>query len=353
MKKKRILIVDDEAETRKTLMLIMQWHGYEAIAVENGKEALARITSSEENPPFDLLICDIQMPGMTGEELVDHLYTNSIEIPFLIITGYGEKDLVVRMMRKGCRDFIDKPFEPAQIEERVEMMFERDKKDALERERLETMAKVGLRTKQVVHDIRNMLGGAMGFTDLALEIVPKDERIHGYLTHIMNATTQAEVICQSLLNATKCSSQELVSTEMNTLVQRAGELIKNIIDQKVKIVVKTDNSPKWCKVNAERLQQALLNLAINAVQAMPDGGILSIVCTTFDDSNISIVISDTGMGMTEDMLEKIFEDGFTTKQDGNGIGLVTVKEIVNEHKGTIDVNSELGKGTEFVLKFPV
>ncbi len=354
MNKKRILIADDEEQIRFCISLALRMIGHDAVTVDNGYSALQEIERSKiNNQPFDLLICDIQMPGLTGEDLIDALKTRFLELPFLIITGYGEKALVVRMMRKGCRDFIDKPFEPDEIEKRVEMIFTEDNNCILEQKRLETLAKVGLHTRQLVHDMNNVLAGTQGYADMALEGLEQNHPVRTYLTKILRTTNRAAELCSNALAASKCTEPDPFKvTEMNSITDRTAEILRDVVAENVTIQTKTDNVPVWSKINAERIQQALLNLGINAAQAMPSGGKLTIACSRTEKNNIKVIrlsVSDSGVGIDKSIISKIFDNGFSTKDGGNGIGLHTVKEIVREHGGTIRVDSCLELGTTFTI----
>jgi len=112
----RILIVDDEQHTRTSLRLIVQRLGHNPVCAQNGSEALELLLERHSaSEPFDLMLCDLQMPVITGEELIVKMKQRRINTPVLVITGVGDKESVVRLMRLGCRDFIDKPFSPQEI----------------------------------------------------------------------------------------------------------------------------------------------------------------------------------------------------------------------------------------------
>jgi signal transduction histidine kinase len=358
MVSKKILIADDEAQTCFCISVALKMKGYTTVIADNGEKALQIIEeSTKSSEPIDLLVCDIQMPKISGEDLIDRLNELKIKIPTLVITGYGEKELVVRLLRKGCRDFIDKPFESSEIEERVDMIFAEDSRNALENKRLETLARVGLRTRQLVHDMNNVLAGTLGYTDMALSSVEDTQTTQTYLTKIMKTTSRAAEICQTLLSNSRCPEPPpFVPTEINCLTKLAAAMLKDVVPTNISIETKTEKFPLWCAVNAERVQQALFNLGINAGQAMKDGGHLSLRCESAESKNTQVVrltVTDTGPGISKENMIKIFENGFSTRKDGNGIGLHTVKEIVEEHGGTIKVDSVLGKGTTFTIDFPV
>jgi signal transduction histidine kinase len=356
MANKKILIADDEDQTCFCISVALKMKGYSTVIAHNGQKALQIIEESSISPePIDLLVCDIQMPEINGEDLIDRLNELKIKIPTLVITGYGEKDLVVRLMRKGCRDFIDKPFEPVEIEKRISLILAEEESVLLEKKRMESLANAGLKTRQFVHDINNVLAGAQGYADMALDAIDNGNPSFEYLTKIVKTTSRAAEICKTLLATSKSKDPPaFVPTEMNSLAQRAAAILKDVVPKNISIEIKTDSTPLWCSVNAERVQQALLNLGINAGQAMKDGGNLALSCKSMEKNGSNIVritVSDSGCGIPKENLKNIFKDGFSTKKDGNGIGLHTVKEIVEEHGGSIMVASELNKGTTFTIDF--
>jgi len=118
--KKRILIADDEAALLRTMTFILKRKGYETVAVDNGRSAYNKILETYKNKnPFDLVITDIQMPGLSGIELTKKLSEDGITVPILAITGYGNMAMVVKLMRAGCKDYLDKPFSMQELMGRI------------------------------------------------------------------------------------------------------------------------------------------------------------------------------------------------------------------------------------------
>ena len=125
MSKKHILIADDEQNTLMTMQFILEVADYRVTTADNGREALDKIlVSRNANSPVDLLITDIQMPGLTGLELMDELNRLKIDVPFLAITGYGNKELIAELMSKGCGKCLDKPIDEEELVECVAMLLE-------------------------------------------------------------------------------------------------------------------------------------------------------------------------------------------------------------------------------------
>ena len=129
MDKKHILLVDDEQNTLLTIQFVLEVANYKVTTANNGKEALDKILEAKKSDDkIDLLVLDISMPCLTGLELIDELNSLDINIPILVITGYRNKELFIELMRKGCGEYLDKPFDDEELIKRIAMLLERNKR---------------------------------------------------------------------------------------------------------------------------------------------------------------------------------------------------------------------------------
>lgn len=369
MKTKRILIAEDEKCLCLSLEIIIEKLGHEPICTTNGNDTFDILVRNQiENTPIDLLLCDIQMPGMTGMELIDKMNKRKIKTPVLVITGYGDKEIVVRLMRMGCRDFMDKPFSPEQLEQRIKLLLDDINSREIENERLEFLARIGESARSFVHDINNALGTTYGYADMLMSEIPHDNPIHAHVSKIFKSASRAADICRELLSDdfTSLDSRN-IPTDLNLLVERVSSLLGDVLPETIRIKTYGNRFPIWYKANARQLQQALLNLGFNAADAMHGSGeiVIEIIvhdrlslpnyrtCSFNGKKCLSIAVSDSGRGIEPDVLPTIFETSYSTKSNGKGIGLPTVKRIVELHGGLIDVNSKPGQGTTFRMLFPL
>lgn len=123
--KKPILIVDDEINLLRSMAFTLRRNGYRVTTATNGKEALDVIVESERSKEsFNLIITDMQLPGLTGKQLIDELNFIKIDVPILVITGHGDKNMVVDLLNKGCRGYLDKPFNSDELLNQVFKMLE-------------------------------------------------------------------------------------------------------------------------------------------------------------------------------------------------------------------------------------
>jgi DNA-binding response OmpR family regulator len=126
MERKHLLVVDDERNMLQTLKFILETANYRVTTAVDGQEALEEILAAQESyRPINLLITDIRMPGLTGLQLIDELNYLNIKMPILVITAYGDKTLFIKLMRAGCADYLDKPFDSRELVRRVGLLVER------------------------------------------------------------------------------------------------------------------------------------------------------------------------------------------------------------------------------------
>ena len=126
MDKKHILVVDDEQNMLLTIQFILEVANYQVTTAQNGRDALAKILAAKNSGnEIELLILDIQMPCLTGLQLIDELDRLDIDIPTLVITGYGNRELAAKLRRKGCDEYLDKPFDDEELIKRIAILFEK------------------------------------------------------------------------------------------------------------------------------------------------------------------------------------------------------------------------------------
>jgi signal transduction histidine kinase len=342
--------------------------GYQTTVAADGVEALKALMEMQSSgTPCDLLLCDIQMPGMNGETLIETMKSKGIDIPVLVISGYGSKSLIVRLMRLGCDDFIDKPFDPEVLQDRIEKVLQ----SAEQKQRMRSgdpTEKYMERTQQIVHDINNLLGIAVGYTDMALDDLIGLEEVRSKLSTAVASSRKASEICDQFLSLVSAITSEKVRTNLNILVHRVVALFKEIIPSDISLLSVIPSTHLWVDGDADRIQQALLNLGLNALDAMPNGGKLCIelsyngvieapaveeTAVLNSIGNCRISVSDTGDGIDPSILNRIYEKGFTTKSNGNGIGLFAVKQIAEEHDGEVFAENTKDGGACFRLMLPL
>ena len=244
--------------------------------------------------------------------------------------------------------------------EMVKAIEERDQrlKDLAERTilRSEKLASVGRLASGIAHEINNPLTGILTYSSLLAEEL-KGTPYEEDLKTIKEETLRCRKIVRGLLDFARDYKPEKVSTNLNSLIEESLQLLeKHVNFHNIKIVKDFDPNLPEVKVDADEFRSVINNLAVNAADAMPNGGQLTIT-TRFDPSANQVIIrvADTGVGISEENLKKIFEPFFTTKEKGKGtgLGLAMTYGVIKRHNGTIDVKSKVGVGTEFIIKLPV
>jgi len=160
-------------------------------------------------------------------------------------------------------------------------------------------------------------------------------------------------VIRGFLDFAKPVALTLTDVSLNDVVRDLVDLVEpQARKNDVKIEVKLAEKIPLITGDAAQLKQALLNLVLNAIHAMPDGGALTLTTTALPQRFVRVTVADTGHGIAKDALAKVFDLFYTTKPEGSGLGLPTVQRIVSSHGGRIDVTSDVGRGTTFELVFP-
>ncbi len=257
-------------------------------------------------------------------------------------------------------------------------IFDITKRKAVEKERVklqlqlqqaQKLESIGRLAGGVAHDLNNFLVPILGYNELLLNRLSKDSPEYLFVKRVSEAAERARDIVRQLLVFSRKDIFDIVSLNLNKLLIEFERLLRRTIREDIEIVLELAPDLPTIKADKRKIEQVILNLAINAQDAMPDGGTLTIETALVEldeeyasshrdvipGSYICLSISDTGHGMDEETMKHIFEPFFTTKpkESGTGLGLSTAYGIVRQHKGSIWVYSEVGKGTTFKIYLPV
>jgi len=268
----------------------------------------------------------------TPEEIEMEIYSKSGEQKILRITGkkiitMGEKVAIILMLR----DITDE---------------KRMQENILQMQKLESISTF---TAGIAHDINNTLTAIMSSAGLLYEYVPEEGMEH--IMAIEEAVKTSSEMIRQLLSFTKQRVGEPQVLDVNELIKETVSMVKRMIPEDVKCSTILNSSPLFMYADKTQIQEIIINLVSNAIDAMPNGGTLTISTKLVEDS-IIIQVIDTGIGMDKKTMNRIFDPFFTTKEKGTGLGLSVVYGLVAENRGTIGVESTPGEGTTFTLKFP-
>lgn len=218
----------------------------------------------------------------------------------------------------------------------------------------EQMKKLGEMVASITHEIRNSLGVMRGYASLLYRDLSNQRSLQEMTEYIIDGAKAMERLVTRILHYARPIQIQPQSLEMGGFIRQFVKFIKGdpAFPKNVQMNVHIPDSPLMAPIDGEAVKSTLLNLIMNAYQAMPLGGVLTISLLKID-SCFSIAISDTGIGMDDEQLKRIFSPFFTTKVAGNGLGLVEVKKIIEAHYGSIAVRSTPSKGTTFTLTLPL
>jgi PAS domain S-box-containing protein len=286
------------------------------------------------------------------------------DLPEVRLTGVPRRSVVVQLRGQELRDEHGGPAG------HLVMALSRTGNTDVERQllRAQKMESIGNFASGLAHDFGNFVSVILGKAGMLRVKLPSDPHITGDLDDIETAAKRAQHLAQELMKFARGGRNRVEQLNVNRLISEVGSLIRTSVGKRIDVDFRLAEGLPNIAGDEVELQQLVLNLCLNARDAMPHGGRLTIetrapseeqrarLATGSDvRDGLCLVVRDTGMGMPPDVLERIFEPFFTTKQDpskGAGLGLAMVYGIVRRHSGTIDVKSRVGLGTSFEILLP-
>ncbi len=224
-------------------------------------------------------------------------------------------------------------------------------------QRADRMASIGELASGIAHEIRNPLAGIQGAIQILAEGFLKEDSRRGVTDEIQKQIYRLERLVKDLLNYAKPIPKNYLPTDMNQLVQKVLEffMTQREKSEELRIEKKLFNLLPKIMVDPDSMEQAFLNIMLNAQRAMPKGGTLTISTLQLnqDKDGVQIIFEDTGTGISEENISKIFSPFFSTRPDGTGLGLAITKNIIEQHGGRIEVESRVKVGTKFIITLPV
>jgi signal transduction histidine kinase len=353
----KVLLIDDEAPIRKVLGLYLRSKDYEVITAADGQEGIELF--QRESPA--IVLTDIKMPGMDGIEVLKRVKQINPEAEVIVITGHGDMDLAIKALQLDASDFITKPVASEALsvalkraEERLDTrrMLKASHEYLRQAERLIAVGKI---SDKLAHEIRNPLMVIGGFTDRLKKNARKCLGGEKYAKIISNEVARLEHLVNDILLYSGEMPLEKTEVNINKLMNEVLLLFdKDLAEKAISVNTSFGENIPLIRADKQKLQEVFINIVINAIHAMEGGASLTVETQWVHEKvpqTVKVAISDTGKGISEDILDKIFDPFFTTKTVGSGLGLTVAREIIKRHNGTMHVNSEIGKGTTVIVEF--
>ncbi|HET6148808.1 MAG TPA: response regulator [Polyangia bacterium] len=374
----RVLMVEDSPTDAKLIIYALRQAGWtvEFTRVEDA----AALRAALEQGEWDVVISDWSLPSFNGGVALEIVKEMGFDIPFIIISGTVGEEVAVEAMRAGARDYLLKdklarlaPALERELREAQARRAQRHAEEALRRseEQLRQAQKleaVGGLAAGVAHDFNNLLSVILSVSELAIADLQRDDPLHERMVDVRDAALRAADLTRQLLAFSRQQVLQPRNVALNQILSGIEKMLRRLIGEDIELASIPASRADKVFVDPGQIEQVIMNLALNARDAMPDGGKLTIETAdvVLDEASagehvgmtagpcVMLAVTDTGTGMDQATQARIFEPFFTTKEigKGTGLGLATVFGIVRQSGGTIWVYSELGKGTCFKLYLP-
>lgn len=367
---KRILVVDDEESLVGALSEFLSIRGYEVETAMSSRQALALIHEKS----FSVVVSDLRMPGMNGVELLEHVLDVDPETVVIIMTGYATVQSAVDALKKGAYDYVVKPFSVYEIEKTLKLGLEKRKlsKENLELSHLmRKLVEIDEIKSNIIstisHEFRTPLTSLKGYqtmlTKFSEQGTPIGEVEKKWLHAMKDNLGRLEMLILNLLLMTEANTGDLLIADEEISV---SDLVRDSIahfdavarGKDVRVSFEAEASSR-IRGDVEKLRVALSNLIENAIKFNLEPGTVEIkISETTDPDGVRIAVADTGIGIPEERLSKMFDcftqvDMTQTRRfSGAGLGLPVAKAIVEAHGGRIDAQSKPGIGSTFYVWLP-
>ena len=369
----KVLIVDDEVGIRSGLTRILKNFSvdfpfieeaftFETIEVGTGEEALSYLDST----PIDIVLLDNKLPGIHGIEVLEYINNKGIDTNVMMITSYASLDLAIKATNNGAYNFVPKPFTPQELKTAMEGITKHLYLSRMTKTLNEESKQVRFQFLSVLsHELKSPINAIEGYlrimqdkqvgtdlNDYEQMIERSLERIRGMRSLIMD-----------MLDLTKLENgkkkREITKVDIVQIAQIAIDTINPLAAQKnVKVFLDSNQSNIYMNADANEMEIIFNNLISNAVKYNKTNGTVEIKIAT-DDNKVSIAVSDTGIGMSEDDIAKLFQDFSRIKNEktkgisGSGLGLSILKKTVEDfYHGTVTVKSTPDVGSTFTVEIP-
>ena len=367
----RVLMIEDSEDDAALVVRELRRGDYD-VQLERVDEPSA-LQSAFQKQSWDLIISDFSMPHFSGTDALRILRSMGCEKPFIFVSGTIGEETAVAALREGAQDYLMKTnlkrLVPA-VQRALQEAEDRQNRKKMEQQvhQLQKFEAIGKLAGGIAHDFNNVIGAILGWAELGCAEEQPGTISRDRFQKIRDQAHWAARLTSQLLAFARRQVLQPRKTDLNTLVVEGISLLRRVIGEQIEVRVVAGSDLRAALVDPAQIEQVLMNLCLNARDAMPQGGRLIIETQNIEidqeycslhaharpGSFTLLSVSNTGVGMDAATAECIFEPFFTTKElgKGTGLGLATVYGVVRQHNGFIHLYSELGKGTTFRVYLP-
>jgi signal transduction histidine kinase len=399
---RRILVIDDEAVPRQLLAVVLGDAGYDVTALGKPDD----IDLAMRGKTFELVITDLRMPVMDGMQVMRFVHEHYPSVLVMMVTAVTETETAVEAMKTGAVDYLTKPLNADAVlmsVQRADQVYRLQKENQSYREGLEALVEqrtaqiyrfadalslknqmilkanrelhdaneklqqflnhamvmdkvstIGLLSSMLIHGIANPLGVVSGIAEVMQKRFAGDAVTAKELTMMQNYLKQVLDLVNQIRSYAKTEVVKFEAVDVGDAIRNAVTMFQLLLRRKdIRLETELPDHALWISGNPSQLEQVLANLIQNAIHAIEKDGVIRITAGA-DGNEVRVDITDNGSGIPDEHQKRLFKMFFTTKEDGRGtgLGLFICNEIVAKHKGQIDLQSEVGKGTTVTLRFP-
>ncbi|MFH0908024.1 MAG: response regulator [bacterium] len=323
----------------------------------------------------DVVLLDLNLPDSRGLQTLDQIRRQSPRVPIVVLTGLDDEEMAVATLRHGAQDYLIKgQIDNNSLARAIRYAIGRKKvEDELlqsqeELRRVQKMEAVGRLAGGIAHDFNNMLTSILGYARFVSTQIGEDHPAHPDVVQIIEAARRSAFMTRQLLALGQNQVIRLTTFDLNRLARETYRLLRRTLSENIEIVTILGENLSPIRADASRIEQIIMDLALNARDAMSRGGTLTIrtenialdeaFCRTRTNvrpgPHVLLTVKDTGCGMTANVLERAFEPFYTTKgkDEGAGLGLAATYGSIAQFGGVIELHSEVAVGTEVRIYLP-
>lgn len=387
----RALVVEDSGVSAKLIEMYLA-----AGAIPIRHRSVSRLSEALEylgDNEVDVVLMDLGLPDSVGLEGLVEMRANT-DCPVIVLSGDDDPETALRALRMGAQDYLVKgEFQPEELMKAIRYAMARTEAAIADREALkksdtwddplsadcnlvrraerrlsqrntteyrdhllhrDRLAATGRLAASLAHELSNPLQAIHNSLEMILSFPFSKEEMREYVRMADEEIGRLVEMVGRILDFSRHPNGQFEKLDVNRVVSTVVKLAKKYLEHR-HVVLQESLAPGIPPIegNATMLGQVILNMVINGVEAMPEGGSLSLTTDSSDNGCVEIRVSDSGVGIPKEELPRIFEPFYSTKPEGTGLGLSISQSIVKQHYGEIQVESEMGEGTSFIVRLPV